>query len=78
MVNSDQVGGIIRALVSAIGGYFIGKGTLDASTVAQISGAAATLGVAIWSIFAHQAPTTQTTTTSTSTTTPVPPAPPAA
>jgi hypothetical protein len=77
MVNSDQIGGIIRALVSAIGGYFIGKGVIDANTVAQISGAAATIGVAVWSIFAHQTPTTQTTTTSTSTTT-TPPVPPAA
>ena len=32
-MTAEQVGGIVRAVISAIGGYFIGKGIADAATV---------------------------------------------
>jgi hypothetical protein len=48
-MTSDQISGIIRALVSAIGGYFIGKGVVDADTVSSLGGALATIATAVWS-----------------------------
>ena len=51
-MNSDQIAGIIRAILSAIGGYFVGKGIIDASTMTSIVGALATLGAALWDFFA--------------------------
>ena len=53
-MNSEQVGGIVRALVSAIGGYFVGKGLIDASTLTSVAGAAAALVVAVWSVLAKK------------------------
>ena len=49
-MSNDQIAGIIRAVVAAVGGYFVGKGLVDADTVATIGGALATLGTAIWSV----------------------------
>ena len=50
-MNGEQIGSIIRAVLSAVGGYFVGKGIIDASTMTAIVGALATLGVAIWGVF---------------------------
>lgn len=49
-MNGEQFGGIIRAVVSAIGGYLVGKGIVDADTATQITGAVVTIATAIWSI----------------------------
>lgn len=49
-MNGDQIGSIIRAILSAVGGYFVGKGIIDASTMTAIVGALATISVAIWGI----------------------------
>lgn len=48
-MNSEQIGGIVRAVVAAAGGYLAAKGMLDAATWQIIAGAAATVVVAIWS-----------------------------
>lgn len=48
-MTGEQIGGIVRALVAAAGGYAIGQGWADAHMVASIGGAAATIAVAIWS-----------------------------
>jgi hypothetical protein len=53
-MNGEQIGGIVRAIASAIGGYLVGKGIIDASTATSIAGAAATIGVAIWSVLAKK------------------------
>ena len=53
-MTKEQVGGIIRAVLSAVGGYLVGKGVVDADTAAQITGAVATLGVAIWSVISKK------------------------
>lgn len=52
-MTSDQIGGLIRAIVSALGGYLVGRGLTDAGTVAAVAGAAATIGVAVWSGFTN-------------------------
>lgn len=53
-MNGEQIGGIVRAVVSAIGGFFVGKGVLDAETATALAGAAATIAVAVWSVLAKK------------------------
>ena len=53
-MTTDQVGGIVRALVAAAGGYFVGQGLVDAQTMMTIGGAITTLAVAIWSIYSKK------------------------
>ena len=48
-MTGDQIGGIVRAIVAAAGGYAIGQGWADAQLVAAVGGAAATLSMAVWS-----------------------------
>ena len=45
-----EVGGIVRALVSALGGYLVGKGLIDNETAMTIGGAIVPLVVAVWSV----------------------------
>ena len=54
-MNQDQFTGILRAIVTAAGGYFIGTGRADAVTVANISGAVLVIGGAIWSFLHNRA-----------------------
>jgi hypothetical protein len=53
-MTGEQIAGVIRALSAAIGGYFVGKGVVDADTVAAIGGGLATVATAIWSIWAKK------------------------
>ena len=53
-MTQDQFGGIVRALLSAASGYFVGTGVVDASTAATIAGALGTLAVAVWSIWTNR------------------------
>jgi len=54
MMTQDQVGGIVRALVSAAGGYFVGQGLIDAQTMMTLGGAVTTIAVAVWSMYAKR------------------------
>jgi hypothetical protein len=52
-MNSDQLGGVIRSLIIAVGGLFIGHGVfvgVDQATLSTAAGAVATLVGIIWSI----------------------------
>ena len=53
-MGSTEVGGIIRALVSALGGYLVGQGLVDNETAVTIGGAIVPLIVAIWSVIAKR------------------------
>lgn len=53
-MTGEQIGGIVRALIAALGGYAIGQGWADAELVATIGGAAATAAAAIWSYMAKR------------------------
>lgn len=53
-MNQEQIGGIVRAVISAVGGYFVGKGITDAATVTAVAGAAATIAAAVWSVIAKK------------------------
>lgn len=55
-MTGEQIGGIVRALVAAVGGYFVGKGLADAETVAAVAGAAATIAAAVWSVWSKKKP----------------------
>jgi hypothetical protein len=54
-MTGEQIAGVVRALVAALGGYFVGQGVVDAETVTTIGGAAATLAAAAWSIWSKRA-----------------------
>jgi hypothetical protein len=55
-MTGDQLAGIARAICSAVGGYLVGKGLIDASTATAIAGAAATIATAVWSVLSKKAP----------------------
>ena len=54
MITTEQVGGIVRAIVAAAGGYFVGQGLVDAETMLTVGGAVTTLVVAVWSIYSKK------------------------
>lgn len=49
----DTIAGILRALIAFGGGYLVSKGTIDASQLAEISGAIIALGAVAWSVLHH-------------------------
>jgi hypothetical protein len=53
-MTSDQVTGLIRAILTAIGGFVIGKGWLNAETFTWISGGVLTIGGAVWSLWTNR------------------------
>lgn len=53
-MTSVEIGGIARALASALGGYLVGKGLIDSETATTVGGAAATIIVAVWSVIAKR------------------------
>jgi O-antigen/teichoic acid export membrane protein len=53
-MTAEQVAGIVRAIVAAIGGYLVGKGFADAETVAAVGGAVATIAAAVWSVLSKR------------------------
>src|SRR6185369_15094872 len=48
-MTSEQITGIIRAILAALGGFVLAKGWVSSETWAWIVGGAATIGPAIWS-----------------------------
>lgn len=54
-MTADQIAGIVRAIVSAVGGYFVGRGVVDGETVATVGGALATIATAAWSVWSKKA-----------------------
>jgi O-antigen/teichoic acid export membrane protein len=55
-MTAEQIAGIVRAVVAAVGGYLVGKGFADAETVAAVGGALATIAVAVWSVRSKKKP----------------------
>ena len=53
-MNSDQLGGILRAVLAAVGGYVTGKGYVDSATYLTISGAIVTVLTAVWSFVSNR------------------------
>jgi hypothetical protein len=55
-MNGEQIAGIVRAIVAALGGFLVAKGVADAETVAAVAGALATLVAAAWSVLSKKKP----------------------
>ncbi len=50
-MTPKMLGGAVRAILAALGGYLVAQGLLDDETAQQLAGAGAVIVVAIWSIF---------------------------
>jgi hypothetical protein len=53
-MKPEEIAGIVRALVSALGGYLVGQGLVDSETAMTIGGAVTTIVVAFWSIYSKR------------------------
>jgi hypothetical protein len=49
-----EIGGIVRAILAALGGVVASKGWVDSATLETIIGAATTIIVAVWSVWAKR------------------------
>jgi hypothetical protein len=49
-MNKNEVYGIVRTILAAVGGYFAGQGVIDSETAVALAGAGATIVAAVWSI----------------------------
>jgi len=48
-MTGAQIGGIVRAILSAVGGYLVGQGLVDQATMEQLIGGFAVVATAGWS-----------------------------
>ena len=55
-MNGEQIAGIVRAIVAALGGFLVAKGVANTETVAAVAGALATLAAAAWSVLSKKKP----------------------
>ena len=53
-MTAEQLAGILRAILSAAGGYIVAKGFVDNTTMMTIVGALVTLATAGWSVWAKK------------------------
>jgi hypothetical protein len=49
-MNKNEVYGVVRTILAAVGGYFAGQGMIDSETAVALAGAGATIIAAVWSI----------------------------
>ncbi|MCK1543268.1 hypothetical protein IVB12_15235 [Bradyrhizobium sp. 179] len=49
-MTGEQVWGVVRTILAAVGGYFVTKGMVDGAFVDAVLGGAGTIFVAVWSI----------------------------
>jgi hypothetical protein len=49
-MNKDVILGIVRHVLTGVGGYFIAKGAIDAAAVELLVGSVITIAGVIWSI----------------------------
>jgi hypothetical protein len=49
-MNKNEIYGVVRTVLAAIGGYFAGQGIIDSETAVALAGAGATIAAAVWSI----------------------------
>jgi hypothetical protein len=53
-MKNEEVGGIVRALAAALGGWLVSQGLVDSETGMAVAGAVTTLVVAAWSIYSKR------------------------
>jgi hypothetical protein len=54
-MTPEMIGGVLRAVLAAVGGYFVAQGIGDTSSWDLIGGAVVTIGTAGWSMWAKKA-----------------------
>lgn len=53
-MDGEQIWGIVRTILAAVGGWAVGKGYLDNDLLTAILGGGGTLFVAAWSFFSKK------------------------
>ena len=48
-MTPEMIGGAVRAVLAALGGYLVGTGAIDSDTATQLAGAGAVIATALWS-----------------------------
>lgn len=54
-MSKDEIFGVTRAILAAVGGFLAGKGYVDSETAMTVAGALATIATAFWSVKAKRA-----------------------
>lgn len=54
-MTKEEVFGVARAVLAAVGGFAVGKGWLDQETAVALAGALATVIAAVWSVKSKRA-----------------------
>ena len=49
-MNKNEVYGVVRTVLAAVGGVLVGKGYIDSETAVSLAGALATIAAAVWSV----------------------------
>ena len=55
-MTGDQVWGIVRTILAAIGGWVVAKGYVSNELLTAILGGVGTIFVAVWSVFSKDKP----------------------
>lgn len=53
-MSSDQITGILRAILAALGGFILAKGWVSAETWTWLTGGVLTVGGALWSLWTNR------------------------
>ena len=53
-MTKDEVYGVARAFLAALGGVLVSQGWIDAENAVAVSGALATIAAAVWSVKAKR------------------------
>lgn len=52
-MNQEQIASIVRQILLAVGGFFVGKGYFDTETMVAIAGAISVLIGSVWAIWSR-------------------------
>lgn len=55
-MNNEILLGLVRHILTAVGGVLVAKGTVDQSTVETVVGGVAAIVGALWSVFSKKTP----------------------
>lgn len=56
-MTGEQIWGVVRTILAALGGFVVAKGYVDAATLNTILGGVGTIFVAAWSLYSNRAGT---------------------
>ena len=54
-MTKNELHGVVRTLLAAVGGVAVGKGWVDSETAMSVAGALATIFVTVWSVRSKRA-----------------------